>query len=147
MRLRLPQILIALAVASSLAAFGAATASSRITTAGAGPLAVKHESLNFGGVHPGDARSRSTVLTNVSSDPVSLLAGWSTAVALDPGFGFPSCDSCLQAENEVLAPGASCTITFTFAPTGSGDASATFAFSTDGWASTAATETLRGKGL
>ena len=137
---------VAVAAAVLLAGSAAATASSRVANHDGG-LRVRPQSLNFGAVHAGDVKQRTLVVTNATDGPMPLSAGWFAGSTLSPGFGFPSGDSCLQVENEILAPGATCTLTFTFAPDGASDASATFAFSADGWASTAATVSLRAKGL
>ena len=142
-----PKMLVAVAAAVSLAGLGATTASSRVADKHGDGLQVRQQSVNFGAVHAGDVKTRTVVLTNASDGPLPLNAGWLAGSPLSPGFGFPTGDSCLQAENEILAAGATCTLSFTFSPDGASDAEATFAFSTDGWASTAATVSLRAKGL
>jgi hypothetical protein len=144
MGLRLPKLCVALAAAAFLAFSAATTASSRVVRAQDGGLAVKPRALNFGAVR--GTKTKTVVLTNTSADPLPLSAGWAAGAPLDAGFAFPTGDSCLQSENEILAPGASCTITFAFSP-GAADAHATFAFSVDGWATTAATVSLRAKSV
>jgi Abnormal spindle-like microcephaly-assoc'd, ASPM-SPD-2-Hydin len=138
---------VAVAAAVLLAGSVATTASSRVANPHDGGLQVKPQALNFGAVHAGDVKQRTLVVTNATDSPMPLSAAWFAGGTLSPGFGFPTGDSCLQTENEILAPGATCTLTFTFAPDGASDASATFVFTTDGWATTAATVSLRAKGL
>jgi hypothetical protein len=101
--------------------------------------------VEFGAARGGAVRQRTVTITNMSDDPVPLSAGWSTASRLDPGFGFPTGDSCLQHEIEVLEAGQSCSLVFTFSPVADGVAEATFVFSLDGWQSTAASVRLTGR--
>jgi hypothetical protein len=113
--------------------------------AGRPPLRVTPSAVEFGASSVGATKSRTVTVTNRSDEPLTLSAGWATDSSLDPGFGFPTGDSCLQHEVEVLQPSQSCTLTFTFVPVAAGVAEATFAFSIDGWQTTEDRIRLKGR--
>jgi len=126
-----------LAICLALAAFGAVlvagSAGSR-NASGSDVLRITPPVAHFGATRVGAVTSRAITITNTSDASVSLNAGWATDSQLDPGFGFPTGDTCLKSESETLLPGQRCTLTFTFTPASSGEAHAKFVFSTDGWA-------------
>jgi hypothetical protein len=109
-------------------------------------LKIAPRALDFGTVRVGAVKSRSITITNTSNEDVLFAAGWATDSALDPGFGFPTSDTCLQTEIEVLPAGGSCTMSFTFSPVASGPARATFVFTLDGWQTSAGSIDLAARG-
>lgn len=126
-----------LAICLALVAFGTAlvagSASSR-NASGSDALRVTPPTLHFGAARVGAVTSRSITITNTSDASIVLNAGWATDSELDPGFGFPTGDTCLQTESQTLLPGQKCTLTFTFTAVVAGVARATFVFTTDGFA-------------
>lgn len=128
-----------LAICLALAAFGAVlvagSAGSR-NASGSDVLRITPPVAHFGGARVGAVATRSITITNTSDATVVLNAGWATDSELDPGFGFPTSDTCLQTESQPLLPGEKCTLTFTFTAVAAGEARATFVFSTDGFATT-----------
>jgi hypothetical protein len=128
-----------LAICLALVAFGTAllagSASSR-NAASSDALRVTPPTLHFGAARVGVTTSRSITITNTSDASVALIAGWATDSQLDPGFGFPTGDTCLQTESQTLLPGQKCTLMFTFTAVASGEAHAKFVLSTDGLATT-----------
>jgi hypothetical protein len=128
-----------LVICVALVAFGTAlvagSASSR-NAASSDALKVTPPTVHFGAARVGVVASRSITITNTSDAGVVLNAGWATDSQLDPGFGFPTGDTCLQTESQTLMPGQKCTLTFTFTAVASGEAHAKFVFSTDGFATT-----------
>jgi hypothetical protein len=122
----------------ALVAFGTAliagSASSR-NASGSEVLRITPPVVHFGATPIGTATSRSITITNTTDATVALDAGWGTT-QLDPGFGFPTGDTCLQTESQPLLPGQKCTVTFTFTAVAAGQARATFVFSTDAFTTT-----------
>jgi hypothetical protein len=134
------------AIAASVGGALCGQAGSRVA-AGHAALRITPSTVEFGAATIGHTKSRTVTITNSSDEPLTLSAGWLAGSRLDPGFGFPSGDSCLQHEVEVLQPSQSCTLTFTFAPVAAGAAEATFAFSTDGWQTIEGRIGLKGRAL
>ncbi|MFL5963674.1 MAG: choice-of-anchor D domain-containing protein [Gaiellaceae bacterium] len=140
------RVVMCVAIAASLVGAFCEQAGSRVA-AGRPTLRVTPSNVEFGTSPTGATKTRTVTITNSSDEPLTLSAGWATDSTLDPGFGFPTGDSCLQQEVEVLQPSQSCTLTFTFTPVSAGVAEATFAFSTDGWQTTEGRVRLKGRGL
>lgn len=111
-----------------------------------GSLKISPRSLDFGAVRVGDSKSRTVTITNTGDEDVLLSAGWGTSPTPGPGFAFPTGDTCLQSEVEVLAAGESCTLTFTFSASSAGPAAATFVFSLDAFQSLAGSVSLAARG-
>jgi hypothetical protein len=123
------------------------TAQARVARVSVQPsLKIAPRAVDFGTVKVGAVKSRSITITNTSDQDTLLAAGWATDSPLDPGFGFPTSDTCLQHEIEVLPAGGSCTMSFTFSPTASGTAQATFMFSLDGGQTRAGSIDLAARG-
>lgn len=142
MSLRLIKLLMCAAL--GVAVLVPLTAQARVST---GPsLKIAPRTVDFGSVKVGAVKSRSITITNTSDQDALLAAGWATDSPLDPGFGFPTSDTCLQEEIEVLPAGGSCTMSFTFSPAASGPARATFVFSLDGWQTRAGSIDLAARG-
>jgi hypothetical protein len=134
------------AIGASLVGAFSEQARSRIGV-GRPTLRVTPSAIEFGASVLGATKSRTVTIMNTSDGPLTLSAGWAADSTLDPGFGFPTGDSCLQQEVEVLQPSQSCTLTFTFTPVAAGVAEATFAFSIDGWQSIEARVRLKGRAV
>ena len=144
--LGLARLMACVAVTASLVGVFSARADSRLAM-GPPALRVAPPVVEFGASSVGATQSRTVRVTNVSDQPLTLSAGWSTDTTLGPGFGFPTGDSCLQREIEILQASQSCTVTFTFTPVTAGVAEAAFVFSIDGWQSIESRVRLKGKGL
>jgi hypothetical protein len=143
--LRLVKLLTCIALGAALLV--PLTAQARIVRSSTqAPLKISPRSLDFGAVRIGTSKSRTVTITNTSDEDVLLSAGWAASSTLDPGFGFPTSDSCLQSEVEVLAAGESCTLTFTFSAATAGPAVATFVFSLDAFQSVAGSIALSARG-
>jgi hypothetical protein len=138
------KLLMCLTLGALVLGASAAEAPSR-TTGGRPALRISPPVVEFGQSAPGVTKTRTVTITNTSGAPLTLSAGWSTSSTLDPGFGFPTGDACLQQEGEILEAGQSCTLTFTFSSAQVAAAEATFVFSLDGWQSTAGTVRLRAR--
>ena len=134
------------AIAASVGAALCGQAGSRVA-AGQAALRITPPMVEFGATPVGKTKNRTVTITNSSDEPLTLSAGWATDSSLDPGFGFPSGDSCLQHEVEVLQPLQSCTLTFTFTPVVAGVAHAAFVFSSDGWQTIDGRIGLKGRAL